>query len=121
MNAAEAAADYRQTAWQEYLDSEHRARHGYLNVVERAHREYLTGAWPDRDAYEIVERQAWLTYYAAGRDAWRTYRAALEIPPPPPPAAANPAGQPHAGGVGWPAVPYEHPYPAFHPNPEGRQ
>lgn len=75
------------TAWQRYLDREHAARDMYLEVTSRASHEYLTGPWPDRAAYEVVERQAWATYYAAGRDAWRTYTREATPPPPPPPTS----------------------------------
>jgi hypothetical protein len=75
--------------WITYLNQEHAAREMYLLVVERAHREYLAGPWPDRGSYEVVERQAWNTYYAAGRGAWGRYQAALETPPPPPRTAVG--------------------------------
>lgn len=74
-------------AWQRYIQHVNRARDGYLAVVERAHREYLTGPWPDRDSYQSVERSAWVTYYAAGRQAWRIYEQEMIAPPPPPPPA----------------------------------
>lgn len=66
------------SAWQQYLTAEHAARDHYLRLVQRAHLEYLTGPWPDRPSYETFERTAWLNYYAAGRDAWRAYRTAVE-------------------------------------------
>lgn len=72
--------------WQRYVAKERAARGAYLATVERAHQEYLTGPWPDRQSYEHVETSAWLNYYQAGRDAWRHYTRELE-PPPPPPAA----------------------------------
>ena len=89
--------------WQRYVAKERAARAGYLAVVERAHNEYLTGPWPDREAYEHVERSAWMTYYAAGREAWRYYTDELTPPPPPatPPSAAS------------------HPYP-YHPDDYGQ-
>lgn len=105
--------------WQRYIEREHQARAGYLAVVQRAHHEYLTGPWPDRDSYQHVEQSAWLTYYAAGREAWRIYRQEL-APPPPPPAAPGPSDFWTADrvpdtvtGKPWPA------HPEFHPNQEG--
>lgn len=70
--------------WQRYVAKERAARGAYLATVESAHREYLTGPWPDREAYQHVEQSAWVTYYAAGREAWRHYTAELNPPPPPP-------------------------------------
>lgn len=105
-------------AYRRYLAREHEARDGYLHVTDAAHREYLTGPWPDRASYEVVERQAWLTYYAAGRAAWRTYTAELEQPPPPPPAQPD---------IPIPVYPADHRTdqeaqmprrPAFYPYPE---
>lgn len=81
------------TAWQRYLDREHAARDAYLAVTADAQDEYLTGPWPNRDAYQEVERRAWTTYYAAGRAAWQSYRAECDQtapPPPPPPATRTP-------------------------------
>lgn len=71
-------------AWQRYLASEHAARDAYLTTTHHAHLEYLTGPWPDREAYNHVELSAWVTYYAAGRAAWRTYVQEITPPPPPP-------------------------------------
>lgn len=107
-------------AWRRYLTREHAARNQYLATTTMAQAEYLTGPWPDRDAYNAVERSAWMTYYAAGRSAWQAYRqeaATAALPPPRPtgdsgtyrpggylpdrdgqlPPAADPAGPcPHA-------------------------
>lgn len=66
--------------WQRYVEREHAARDAYLAVVQSAHREYLTGPWPDREAYQHVEQSAWMTYYAAGREAWRYYARELAVP-----------------------------------------
>ena len=71
-------------AWPRYIAKEHAARDAYLATVEHAHREYLTGPWPDRESYNHVESSAWVTYYAAGRAAWRHYTAEITPPPPPP-------------------------------------
>lgn len=71
-------------AWQRYLNREHAARDAYLTAVQHAHREYLTGPFPDREAYNVVEGDAWRRYYAAGREAWRTYADEASPPPPPP-------------------------------------
>jgi len=76
-------------AYRRYLDATHAARDMYLHVTEHAHKTYLTGPWPDRDAYQIVERQAWCVYYAAGRAAWRKYETELEN-------ATRPDSPPHA-------------------------
>lgn len=90
------------TPWGQYLNREHAARDGYLAVTQAAHREYLTGPWPDRDSYTTIERQAWATYYAAGREAWNQYRRDM-TPPPAPPAPPMPHRVPQAGtGTGWP-------------------
>ena len=78
--------------WQRYITKERAARNTYLAVVERAHHEYLTGPWPDRTAYTHVETTAWVTYYAAGREAWRYYTAELTPPPPPPLPTPYPDG-----------------------------
>lgn len=107
--------------WQEYLNREHAARDKYLTDVASAHREYLTGPWPDRGAYEVMERQAWMTYYAAGRDAWKFYRAALETPPPPPAMPAAPYLSRDAGGEVWPADPPYAIQPTFNPITGGDQ
>jgi hypothetical protein len=107
-----------ETAWTRYLDREHAARESYLSVVARAHQEYLTGPWPDRDAYNVVELQAWHTYYHAGRSAWNVYRAELATPPEPPrpkPAARAPED---FDGATWPPPSAGHPYPVFTPRPE---
>jgi len=77
------------TPWQTYISHERAAREMYLAVTARAHHEYLAGPWPDRDAYLIVERDAYTTYYQAGREAWRFYRATMETPPPPPARAVG--------------------------------
>lgn len=98
-------------AWQRYLDREHAARDAYLGTTMAAHREYLMGPWPDREAYQHVEHSAWVTYYAAGREAWRIYTQEI-TPPPPPPAQHSAASQPYparafdelASGQ-WPAQP----------------
>lgn len=84
-------------AWQRYLAMEHAARDAYLATVQGAHREYLSGPWPDHDAYSHVEHSAWITYYAAGREAWRTYAREME-PPPPPPAITPPPAEPYSTG-----------------------
>lgn len=81
-----------ETPWQRYLARERAARDMYLEVTHRASHEYLTGPWPDRAAYEVVEHQAWATYYAAGRDAWRTYTREVSPPPPPPLPTKYPDG-----------------------------
>jgi hypothetical protein len=80
--------------WHRYLQREHAARDAYLAVTARAHQEYLTGPWPDRDSYMVVEKSAWLTYYTAGRAAWQMYRHEIDSPPPPPPI--QPAQSPAA-------------------------
>jgi hypothetical protein len=83
--------------WQRYVARERAARGAYLATVESAHHEYLAGPWPDRDAYQHVEQTAWITYYAAGREAWKYYTQ--EIVPPPPPPVPGPAFYPTAGGM----------------------
>lgn len=89
--------------WQRYVAKEHAARDAYIATVQNAHREYLTGPWPDREAYQHVEQSAWVTYYAAGREAWRHYTAELN-PPPPPPAQYGAANLTRdAGGQVWPS------------------
>lgn len=70
------------TPWQAYLTHEHAARDQYLATVQAAHREYLAGPNPDRGYYLTVERDAYATYYAAGRAAWQCYRAVMETWPP---------------------------------------
>lgn len=76
--------------WQRYVAREHAARDLYIEITREAHRQYLAGPWPDRDAYQHVEQSAWVTYYAAGRQAWIDYAAEL-TPPPPPPARVTPS------------------------------
>lgn len=124
------------TPWQMYLNMEHAARNEYLQAVQDAHAEYLTGPWPDRDAYTICERRAWITYYAAGRAAWKHYTSHLSAgnsqqltsttaPPSPagnqapdeprgsrPPAA--PYLYPVPGGTGWPGASHQLTAPAAH-------
>jgi len=105
------------TPWQTYLDRQRTARDGYLLLVERAHKEYLTGPFPDRSAYEVVERAAWVTYYAAGRGAWHAYRADMDTagearPTPPPESHPYPpayAGNDHSNP--WPTARDVSPYP----------
>ncbi len=65
------------TPWTRYLTREHAARDGYLAATRHAHAEYLTGPWPDRESYQLAERQAWVTYYQAGRAALNAYRAEM--------------------------------------------
>ena len=94
MSGADSYGTGRPSPWHEYVSAEAGSRDAYLAIVARAHAEYLVGPWPDRAAYETVERQAWLSYYQAGRTAWLRYRAAIDprpIPPPMPPqyGAAN--------------------------------
>jgi len=90
----------------------------YLDVVQRAHHEYLTGPWPDREAYNHVEQSAWQTYHAAGREAWKIYTQ--EITPPPPPPARSPEYHPpqSASGAGWPFPPQLDPQATFNKFPE---
>jgi hypothetical protein len=82
----------------------------YLAVTRHAHREYLTGPFPDRDAYMTVERDAWVTYYAAGRDAWKTYGTAMDAtaePKPAPRPESNPyppAGLSVGSSAHWPTM-----------------
>lgn len=105
------------TAWQQYLNREHAARDMYLRITARAHHEYLGGPWPDRDAYLMVEREAYATYYQAGRHAWNIYRATMETPPPQPtpkPAASHPYPLP-ARSNNYDALGFER--PAFTPHP----
>lgn len=109
------------TAWQRYAAKEHAARDAYLAITVAAHREYLMGPWPDRAAYEHVERSAWVTYYAAGREAWRVFTAEVTPPPPPPtpsagqsPAAAQFEQDQHSTRY-WAAQ------PGFTPNNGGTQ
>lgn len=109
------------TAWQRYLDREHAARDMYLEVTSRASHEYLTGPWPDRAAYEVVERQAWATYYAAGRDAWRTYTREATPPPPPPSHGAAPYLTRDAAGEVWPTDRWQDAMPSYTPNQEGTE
>lgn len=105
--------------WQRYVAREHAARDNYLAVVARAHHEYLSGPWPDRDAYQVVERQAWVTYYAAGRLAWQDYRAEFTRPEAPPvETPRNPPTNPLLGRVSA-SRPGPAPQPAYHPYPEG--
>lgn len=104
-------------AWITYREQEQAARDMYLLVTARAHHEYLTGPWPDRGAYEVVERQAWNTYYAAGRGAWGRYQAALETTAAP---GVGPAPDATEGTRAWAAkMGYRHPRPApaAHPYP----
>lgn len=117
MTGTDRPAPIGSTAWSLYLDREHAARDMYLRLVERAHREYLTGPFPDRSAYEVVERGAWATYYAAGRDAWRSYRTDIENQAPPavaPGPLATEAAAQWAAKMGYrPPRPADasHPYP----------
>lgn len=107
--------------WHRYLQREHAAREGYLAVTARAHEEYLTGPWPDRDSYQVVERSAWLTYYTAGRAAWQMYRHEIDSPPPPPTPSQH---------IPIPVYPADHRTdqeahaswkPKFYPNQEGTE
>lgn len=93
MNPADYSGQSGSMPWQRYIAAEHAARDAYLQTTRAATAEYLTGPWPDRDAYSAVERSAWTTYYAAGRNAWRVYRSEITPPPPPPalPAEQFPA------------------------------
>ncbi len=99
--------------WQRYVAKEHAARDHYLRMVQAAHHEYLSTPWPDRESYQHVEQSAWLTYYAAGRDAWRHY--VREITPPPLPTAPPTGPYPgrDAAGEAWPADPVRPYLPTF--------
>lgn len=79
-------------AWQRYMNKQQAAQDDYLAVSTRAHLEYLTGPWPDREAYDHVERSAWMTYYATCREAWRTYTREMERPWAPPLPTPYPDG-----------------------------
>jgi hypothetical protein len=107
------------SAWQRYLDREHEARDTYLAQVQRAHHEYLTGPWPDRAAYEVCERRAWMTYYAAGRTAWHHYSAEITSPPPPPAYGAASYLTRDAAGEVWPSDPPRNDQPGFTPTNGG--
>lgn len=107
--------------WHRYLQREHAARDAYLAVTARAHTEYLTGPWPDRDSYTVVERQAWLTYYTAGRAAWQMYRHEIDSPPPPPMPPSAPYLTRDAGGEVWPLDPSRPAQPGFTPTNGGTQ
>lgn len=107
--------------WQRYVAKERAARSAYLATVESAHREYLTGPWPDREAYQHVEQSAWVTYYAAGREAWRHYTAELNPPPPPPSYSAAPNLTRDAGSEVWPADPTRPSQATFYPTNGGTQ
>ena len=100
--------------WQRYVAKERAARGAYLATTESASREYLAGPWPDRDAYQHVERSAWVTYYAAGRDAWRHYTAELN-PPPPPPAPPAAPGMTHLPSAEFGRQHFGRPEPEYHP------
>lgn len=56
-----------------YREREDAARHTYLQCVIEAHHTYLTGPFPDRDAYARVDAAAWNTYYQACRLLWADY------------------------------------------------
>ncbi|MGH9622527.1 MAG: hypothetical protein ACRD45_22820 [Bryobacteraceae bacterium] len=99
--------------WQRYVAKEHAARDAYIATVQSAHREYLTGPWPDREAYQHVETSAWVTYYAAGREAWRHYTRELMPPPPPPTHSAAPYLTRDSAGEVWPADPHRPDQPTF--------
>lgn len=106
------------TPWQRYLEREHAARGIYLNVTAQAHFDYLSGPWPDRDAYQDIERNAWHTYYQAGREAWQRYRAEAEelSAPPLPDRVPGEAWRELVGGGHH--LPGDSPRPLFTPNPE---
>lgn len=61
-------------AYADYQSRENAARNTYLTMVIAAHHEYLAGAFPDRDAYDAVDRSAWTTYYASCRRIWQEYQ-----------------------------------------------
>lgn len=109
------------SAWERYLEREHAAREAYLAVTARAHQEYLTGPWPDRDSYMVVEKSAWLTYYTAGRAAWQVYRQEIDSPPPPPAPPADIRLPDPSGRTVYPAQPYDRELPAFYPTNGGAQ
>jgi hypothetical protein len=92
MSATDDYGTGQRSPWHRYLDREHAARDAYVRTTQAAHREYLTGPWPDRDSYLAIEQSAYATYYQAGRQAWLYYRAEIDAPPPPPlPPAAQSA------------------------------
>lgn len=107
--------------WQRYIAKERAARGSYLATVERAHHEYLSGPWPDREAYQHVELSAWVTYYAAGREAWQYYTREVEPPPPPPAPPAAPYLTRDAGAEVWPADPPRYDQPSFTEHHRGNQ
>ena len=108
-------------AWPRYIAKEHAARDAYLATVEHAHREYLTGPWPDRESYNHVEISAWVTYYAAGRAAWRAYTQEITPPPPPPAPPVAPYLTRDAGAEVWPADPPRYDQPGFTERHGGNQ
>lgn len=100
--------------WQRYVAKERSARNMYLMVTGKAHEEYLTGPWPDRDSYQHVETSAWITYYAAGREAWQHYVREITPPPPPPARLEQKRSQYPVSDESYLSLsqPFE---PAFHP------
>lgn len=66
--------------WRWYTTASEAARNSYLATTYAAHRMYLTGPWPDREAYQRVENTAWDVYYTAARGVWRRYTAAIDCP-----------------------------------------
>ena len=108
-------------AWQRYLDTEHAARDGYLAIVARAHQEYLTGPFPDRESYNAVERTAWTNYYQAGRAAWQAYRNEMNTPPTPPAPAAPPPNPYPISDESYLSMAYPLDRPTFTEHPERSQ
>lgn len=107
--------------WQRYVARERAARDAYLATTMAAHREYLMGPWPDREGYQHVEHSAWVTYYAAGREAWRYYTAEVTPPPPPPSHGAAPQLTRDAGAEVWPSDQRYPDQPSFTERPGGTQ
>lgn len=103
--------------WDRYQARSSAANRIYLTMVINAHNEYLTGPWPDRQAYDHAERSAWMTYYAVCRQAWRTFEQEI-TPPPPPPAPSPPDTTTYpVGEYPYHSAAYQRDQPAFTPAP----
>lgn len=109
------------TPWGRYQESEAIARDIYLKTVSGAHVQYLTGPWPDRTAYEAVERSAWQTYYHDCRTAWQKFVSSFEPQQPPPSSNPYPPARAAGDGLGWPNGQGSRDQPVYTPHDGGNQ
>lgn len=69
-----------------YRAARHQATHAYLDVMDRAHRQWEAAIEAARDAYDSTEKFAWNNYQSELITIERRHTAATNPPPPLSPA-----------------------------------